>query len=373
MSELYPLPPSIVINHDSPWYQWIIDLIENAVAGVSSPTVNADDFDSVQAAIDFAETVDGLTFVSLNGKSHTVTTPVRIKNNVVLFNGKIVYNTAQAGEAIVYIGNPLGGDLTRPAGAIGVYVSTNSQAVGVVGFRMDTLVRSCFFKDCFASMTYTLDGGGIDTLNHVGFEIVSTTTADATGGGVGAYQNLIEGCTALSTWAGFRIYTRGLRAGAIADAQANGNQIKSCRAYGCCHSAVVLGAGAQENTVDVRADTFDVSNSQSVLVVEIDGARYNNITVWEEVGTVAAGEQHTVKYLASDALYNYIEYHTQNSGTGGINVDDEIFTIDGIVSKNIHKMVGMGQLSSNGGEVVNVHHYTSTVLGNPIVQEIRDK
>lgn len=322
-----------------------------------------DDTDAIQEAINNAHTAalltSSMTVVSLGGKKYLTTSPLQIKDKVLLTNGTIVNNSLTDDQAIIYMGNPEGGGLVRPAGITDVRVETTSTASGAVGFRMDSLVRSSWFKNCFANMNEASDG----SRGHIGFEIISTTIANATGGGVGAYQNLIENCTGMNCYSAFRIKTRGTDAEAKADPQANGNRITDCNAYSCYHSALIIGYGGNENICrGLRADTFDVGTSTDIAVVDVYG-NYNYAEIHEEVGSISSGTQYTVRFR-TDAIYNHVDYSTQNIVTSAT-IDDNS------VPKNTSKFVN--RLDYYGGEMSCIDHYTYTAIGTSVTQDIRHK
>ena len=325
-----------------------------------------DDTVAIQAAIAAAYLMSGMTVIDLEGLVYGVTANVNIKSNTILANGKLIYSGTTVDEAVVSMGDPDGGDvpldtIVRPGGCENVRVKVTSTTNGITGFRFDTLVRSSWFKGCYAEMNEDTPS----TRGQKGFEIVSTTILNATFS-VGCYENLIHGCTAYNAKHGYMIRTRGTDAEAKVDPQANANYILTCFAYACKTSAVTLYHGAQDNIIDIRADNFvsQIGLGTTINVVDCEG-NYNQIKIQEELG-VKADTQYVVRYGA-DSAYNHTKFHTQGIGTGV--VDDSAITG---VSKNIVEQIGLGGLSSTGGQMMSVHHYTADVIPLSVTQEVRD-
>jgi len=310
---------------------------------------------AIDAASAFAAAQGGAIIpVTLAGRRYRTTRTIEIKPWVVLSHGAIVNDLAGVDEAILRLGSP-GGPLVRPGGIEGVLVQTRSPNPGVTGFRIDSLVRSSWIRDCMAVMAPAIKEH-VDVARHVGFEIVSNPSNGGASGPAGAYQNLIDGCTALSAWAGFRVHTR--RSPNGPNNEANANRIVNCNAYSCTHAAVILGPGAVDNVVDVRADGFYRTGTNDVEVLSIlENARDNVVTISEEVGDISLSlpkgtpsSQHTV-HLSEGASYNVVRYSTQNDGhdrdrTPATCKDQA--TAKGIVTKNLVQQPA--RLSSMGGQ-----------------------
>lgn len=297
----------------------------------------------------------GITEIDLGGYVYAVDGHLIIKNRVVLVNGTISDNATSAGESVIRIGVPTGGSLTRPAGCDNIYVITTSPNEGVCGFRIDTLVRSSWFKNCIAFMNAST------TRTQNAFEIVSTTIANATTGGVGAYQNLIEGCTGINaTWA-CRLYTRGTLVEILAQGpQSSGNKV-DIRAFSCYRGALDM-YGAQENDCVVRADTFVPQGVGSRIdVVNVDGS-YNKVKFVEEIGS-RAETQYSVR-LGEFAIYNEVEGSTQNIVTGFL---DDTSSPVGKRPKNIVKQTGSGLLSRMGGRSDTITARKETPAGSTTI------
>lgn len=272
-----------------------------------------DDATAIGNAITAAAAVGGICAVDLAGASYAVSTSINIPTNVVLQNGKLVYTGNTANTAVVQIGITGGGTLVRPGGARNILVTTSSTAAGLVGFRMDSLVRSSFFQDCFASMNEDTAG----TRGQVGFELIAERTA--TSPNTGCYENEITDCTAFNCNIGFRLKTRGTGAQQLADPQANANVIRG-KAYACVRSALVIEEGAIENNIQIRADTFVTQTGlgTTIYVAEILGSQ-NTVYLDEEIGS-RADTQYSIR-LGPDSFWNNIEYKTQNVVTGKLKND----------------------------------------------------
>lgn len=323
----------------------------------------ADDAAAIQAAIDYAATrADGgsLTRVTLAGGRYRITRGVNIKNRVILADGYLLHTGSEPDEAVVQMGVPSGETLVRYSGAENVYVKTTSTAAGITGFRIDTRVRSSFFKSCFAEMN---EGDAVSGRHQVGFEIISST-ATHTGGRPGAYQNYLDGNTAYNAHIGFRLRTRGSDAEAKADAEANANYLTNCFAYSCYRSALQIGLGAQENHVSVRADTFVAQHGQgtAIYVVEILGS-VNEVDLNEEIGG-RADTQYSIRF-GPDAINNVVRYHTEQV------VTDVVLDEAPGVSKNL--AIQKNRLGAPQGQTVNVHHYTRVPVEPLTSDEVRDE
>jgi hypothetical protein len=307
------------------------------------------DAGAINAAIRFAAELGGLAEVNGGGFTYLVEDPaqdivVRVLNRVVLRNLKLRHIGEVDYQAVVGMGHPDGGNLTRPGGIENVYVKTTSRAKGVAGFRLDTLVRSSWIRTSIAEMNEDTEG----TRGHTGFEIVSTRINAAKKGYVGTYENTIDGTTALNAKYCYRLYSRGTMAEAIADAQVTGNRIVgSC--YASVTSAAVLDYGSQENDVRIRADTFVGQNGRgtSIFVVDVKGAK-NRVVIDEEIGA-RADTQYTVRF-SPEAKYNRVEYHTQQVVTG------QVLDLASDVTKNL--AVNIGQIVPTEGRIVNVGYYS---------------
>lgn len=293
---------------------------------------------ALQSLIDSVSALStGETEIDLGGYTYAINGTLSVKNRVWLVNGTIDDNDVTAGNSVILIGNPLGGSLCRPAGCRNIYLKTSSTAAPVAGFRIDTLVRSSGIENCIAEMNAT------STREQNGFEITSTTIAEATAGGVGAYQNWIEDCTAINAYWAARVYTRGTKSQALADPQANGNRI-DIRAFSCYRGAVDFGYGAQENIFEMRADTFVTQVAPARIdIINLDGS-FNYGNAVEEIGS-RAPTQYSVR-IGDEAIYNDISVSTQNIVSGLI---DESSSPIGKRAKNIIKQTGSALISSATG------------------------
>lgn len=316
-----------------------------------------DDYTAIMRAISVAQQKGGLVYVDLRGRRYASATGVVIPTNVVLTNGEVIYTGNTADTAVIQAGVTGGGPLTRPAGAENLKASTTSTATGITGFRFEGLVRSSWFRNCFASMNE--DGTG--TRGHVGYEIIADTIANATDGLTGAYQNEIKGCTAYNAHTAVRIKTRGNTATQLSDPQANANRV-DVWAYACIARALVIEEGALENHVRVRADSFVTQTGEGTTIYVADiGGQFNDVVLDEEIGP-RADTQYSVR-LRADAAYNVIDYHSQNVVTARV-------LNQATGHRNILRWRRPTQ--NLGGNLAGSHHYTLTAISASANQEIRD-
>lgn len=336
----------------------------------AEPGATTDATSVIQARIDYASALatggTGFRVVSGGGKRYLASSPIRIKPYVVLRDITIVNNTVGADEAIVYVGDPAGGGLVRTAGAYNVRVETSSTSVGAVGFRIVGLVRGATFRDCYAAMNASVVGG-VEQYEQVGYEILAPAQDELLSGGGGTYGNLIDHCFAYGGHTGFRIKTNLESDGVSWTPEANANYLKNCVAYSCYHGALSI-VRSQDNRCEVRADTFNTTVND-LAVVTLDDANYNSVDVAEEVGTLASGTQYVVRFV-NDCRYNEIEYHTQNAPSASNIVDDSLLDA-GADGKNWTRM--RNRTIQSGGEMETVSHYTATVVGTSVTQEVRDR
>jgi len=316
----------------------------------------ADDTAAIQAAIDYAVTLGGLCFVDLCGDVYAVASTVQVKQNVILQNGKLIYTGSTANAAIVSIGTGTS-TLIRPAGVQDVYVSTASTASGLCGIRMNGLVRNSWIKNCVAEMNEATNG----SRQQYGFEISSerlVTTSNA-----GAYQNAITDCVGINCYSAFRLYTQGTAAEQLADPQSNANRISGW-AFSCVRSAIIVEEGASENEIDIRADTFVTQTGlgTTIYVGDVRGL-YNRIILDEEVGT-RADTQYTL-YLATNAAFNQIKYHTQNVVTARMLNNS---------TTNRNTVEWLRPNTNLGAAIITHSHYTqATAVASGATNDIRDQ
>lgn len=332
--------------------------VERSVMERLSDTFSADDYRTVQHAIDAAALRPGLTMVSLSGRSHRVDGPLIVKPDVVLYNGEIVCDTLEPGEAIISMGSERGVWLTRVAGIQNVRVKTKSTTPTITGFRIDNYVRGGWIRDCVAEM----NGDTEQARHHIGFEILATTIAGSDR--AGTYQCEISGCLAMFATDGFSLDTRGPEA--QTDPQANANWLFNNRAFSCRRRALYIGHGARENIVWMRADTWPkLKNPNAVVeVVRIEG-RANQVHLFEEVGSVAQ-TQYTYVF-GPTSQYNRIDFTTQQVVTAIGRHEAQG------VSKNVARQHAQAMLKNFGGEPSLISYYTSDPIPKRADQLIRHK
>lgn len=321
-----------------------------------------DDLTAIQAAIDYANSLDGISVVEGNGGVSLVSGMVDVKNEVVYANSSLLYSAVGGNIAIVNMGDANGDTLIRPAGIENVHVEVTSTTTGLVGFRINNYVRSSWIKNCTAKMLGAADASNF----HIGFEIVANRIAVTTN--AGTYQNVIDTCTAFFASTGFRIRTAGTTLEAEGDPQANGNYLKNCFVYSGRQKALDLSYGAQENICEVRADTFvdQIALGTTIQVANVDG-RYNKVHLIEEIG--ARGDTQYSVRIGGTAIYNEIEYSTQNVVTAKV---DESSTVQGRRAKNIIRQIGSGLISNGrpGSEAIVNHYFTLAAAQTQSLQEI---
>lgn len=325
---------------------FITTLYGSLSVGLFGAVPGSDSGAFIQDAIDFANGMDGITGVSLDGIEYESSIPINVKNGVILHQGRILYTGSGSDLAIISMGTPSGDNLVRNSGIVDVRAKvplSNITSTGLVGFQINNYVRSSWIKTCAAEMNGDLN----NIRNHVGFEILANRIAASSN--AGTYQNTIRDCLALFANTGYRIATAGTPAEAIADPQANGNYLRRCAAYSCRERALLLDHGSQENICEIRADAFPnaVGLGTTVNVVDVEG-RYNEVHCVEEVGTIA-DTQYTVR-LGDEAIYNQISASTQQVVTGFL--DDSVIA-DGKRAKNIVRQTGPALINKgrSGGVV----------------------
>lgn len=320
---------------DPRWY--------GAVAGTSTDSLAA-----IQKAITTANLRGGRCYVDGGGELYRITDELFIKTNAVLVNCTIDFAPTANDKIAVNIARQDGSELVRVGGCENVVVTTTSTQTGLVGFNFGHLARACFINTCRAIMN---NGPEADDREHIGFSIYGVRADLATS--TGAYQNTMLQCSAYDCKTGYRLDTAGYGDPGYAP-EANGNKIIACSAYSCLTRAVYIGEGAQDNHVQVRADTFYDSTGlgTTVTVAEIRGS-YNRVELDEEIGT-RGDTQYTVSFEGDNPRYNLVEYLTQNTVTAVVN--------DATTGSAVGKNRALDKVNKNlpdGGDLFAVSGYHS--------------
>lgn len=317
-----------------------------------------DDTTAIQAAIDAAAGFGARTLVDLCGHSYKTTDELFIKTNTVLVNGSIVFAATADNKVAINIGTQTGAYLVRVGGVENVVITTTSTNTGLRGINFGHLARGCFVNKCYVSM----NNGNPATVDRVHYGIsFYGVKPDLVVTGAGAYGNFVSESFVYDAKHAYYLQTNGYGLSGW-QPEMNANFISQCDAYSCVSSAVYVGEGAQENEIDVRADTFvSQTGLGTTLSVCIVRGSYNLIRIREEVG-VRADTQYTVAYAGDNARYNTVEYSTQQSVTANI--------YDGLtgsaVGKNVTRDIGRpNQLI--GGDTLTVTGYLSASAGTNLV------
>lgn len=313
-------------------------------SSTANPATNATAINNaITAAHVFAG--NGQVVVTLSGRRYTTSAPILLKDRVELYNGALVNNSLAAetgtypnggwapAESVVVIGDSaLGGTATirRPAGIRAVRMSVGtSTAIGVSCVRIETFARGCYLRDCVTECISSASSGGFtDTYQQRGIELIVTNPADTAS--TGLYQTIIDGVHCLGGWAAARLSMRGAAptatAGVLAkqssldSAECNANWLRIV-ASGQSTYGVIFDAGANDNYLDLRADTWD-RNSKIHVVVYCPGGRGNFGIVREEVGAavgdnVTPTTQYTVRET-NGGFNNEFVYTTQQVVTAAV-------------------------------------------------------
>jgi len=309
-----------------------------------------DDTSAIQAAIDAANASGARTVVSLGGDSYLVADELFIKTNVVLKDGTIIFQPTAGTKTAINIGTRTGSYLVRVGGVENVVVdASGSTQDDITGFNMGHVARACFVSKCRAIMNNGLPP--TTDRNHIGFSIQGVRPDLATS--AGAYQNTFDSCSAYACRTAYYLDTDGFGETGWAP-ESNGNFITNCAAYSCYTSAVYLGEGAQENHVQVRADTFgsQIGQGTTIKVVDVKGS-FNSVEVAEEIGA-RADTQYTAYVSGSNARYNTIKYSTQQVVTAAY----EDATTGSSVGKNVGINITRSQ-DIGGSDTFTVSGYAS--------------
>jgi hypothetical protein len=333
--------------------QAVSPLDYGAVAdGISDDTV------AIQTAIDAAAAFGARTLVDLCGHSYKTTNELFIKTNIVLVNGTIVFAPTTNDKIAINIGTQDGAYLVRVGGIENVVVTTTSTNTGLRGINFGHLARGCFANKCYVSMNNG-DPAVVDR-QHTGISFYGVKS-DLVTAGAGAYGNTVFECYVLEAKHAYYLDTAGYGLSGW-DPQMNANFITDCNAYSCVSSAVYVGEGAQENEIDLRADTFvSQTGLGTTLSVCIVRGSYNFIRIHEEIGS-RADTQYTVAYAGDNARYNTVEYSTQQIVTAAV--------YDGLtgsaVGKNITRDIGRPN-AVVGGDTLTVTGYLSVAAGTNLI------
>lgn len=315
-----------------------------------------DDTSSLQAAIDYAATLPGRTCVSLSGLECRTTDEIFLYTNVVLKDGNILFDPSANDKFAVNIGWQDGRALVRVAGVVNVEVEVQSGNVrtGLAAFNFGHGARACFIHASRAKME---TGPAASNKGHFGFSFygIRDDLVIASGGVNGAYQNTISQCAVYAADIAYRLDTDGF--GEVGfKAQMNANSIKQCSAYACTTSALMVGEGAQENDIDVRADTFisSIGLGTTVTVCEVRGS-FNNIVCQEEIGS-RGDTQYTVAFNGSNPRYNTVKYSTQQVVTSDVFFNESGSSVGKNVATNICRPINV-----NGNDVFCVSGYSAVL------------
>lgn len=290
----------------------------------------------VQNALDYAGSFGFPKIVHCGDQD--VTTTVTVPQNVHFTTGRVTYDGVDTDIPIVKMGdNAAGTTLTRTAKISFIRAKDESGLAGIVGFQIGNYVRTSSIENCVAEMSEPVD----QSLGQVGFEIASWYIGAPGITNTGTYGNTIKSCLALFAHTGFRARTFGTKANELSGPQANGNWILDCHAFSCRARALHLSYGAQENIVDIRADTFpsQIGLGTRIDVIAVDG-RYNKVHLVEEIGP-RADTQYSVM-IGDEAIYNEIDFSTQQIVTGAI---DDSLSPAGKRAKNIIRQTGTALIS----------------------------
>jgi hypothetical protein len=312
-----------------------------------------DDTAAIQAAIDAASGRTGRCVVELGGSAYRTTDEIFIKKDSVLSNGTILFDPAVNDKFAINIGKQDGTLFVRVGGVSNVVVDASSSIkTGLVGFNIAHWARACFINNCRAVMNV---GSPPTDRGAIGFSFYGIRADLA--GSAGAYQNVVSGCSAYACKTAYRLDTAGYGETGFKP-EMNGNIIRDCAAYACRTHAVLLGEGAQDNIINVRADTFqsDIGNGTTLSVVKVRGS-YNYVNISEEVGS-RADTQYTVRFEGTNPRYNHVDYMTQQV------VTEAIFdNTSGIgVGKNTARFAQRDS-QPDGGQIFTVSGYESVVAG----------
>ena len=320
----------------------------------------SDDTTAIQDAIDAAAAFGARTLVDLCGHSYKTTDELFIKTNTVLVNGTIVFAATSNDKVAINIGTQDGEYLVRVGGVENVVITTTSTNTGLRGINFGQLARGCFVNKCYVSMKNG-DPAVVDRV-HYGISFFGVKP-DLVVTGAGTYGNSVSECYVYDAKYAYYLQTDGYGLSGWAP-EMNANFISNCNAYACISSAVYVGEGAQDNQIDVRADTFvsqiGLGTSLSVCIVR---GSYNLIRISEEVGA-RADVQYTVAYAGDNARYNTVEFATQQVVTAAV--------YDGLtgsaVGKNVTRNVGR-PTSVIGGDTLTVTGYLSASAGTNLIYD----
>lgn len=321
-----------------------------------------DDTAAIAAAIAFAGSLEARVPVDLGGRRFRTTAELFLLSDVVLENGTLVFDPYCNDFAAINLGWRDGRRLVRRATVENVSVdASQSLRAGLRGFNFGHMARACFVSSCHAIMN---NGPQRSGRRHIGFSFFGHR-ADTVAKGTGGYQNTLIGCSGYNCDTAFFLDTEGYGQSGYAP-EMNGNRILSGAAYSCARSAVYLGHGAQENTVELRADTFIPQNGTgaTIAVADILGS-YNRLSIEEEIGA-RADTQYTIRLSGPNARYNRIEYSTQQVVTAAVR--DE--TYGSAAGKNV--VTDMGRPGSiTGGDTFAVSgHARATGAGSAVHDRI---
>lgn len=318
-----------------------------------------DDTAAIQAAIDAANARDGRCEVNLSGDKYRVTDELFIYTDVVLKDGTLNFDASTNDKACINIGKQDGSILVRVGGCDNVVVETSSTNTGLIAFNYGHGARACFINNCRAVM----NSGNPVTVdrNHIGFSFYGVKADLATI--PGAYQNTMINCSAYACKTAYRLDTDGFGLSGYAP-EMNGNTITACAAYSCYTNALYIGEGAQENTIQIRADTFvsQIGGGTTIRVAEIRGS-FNTVNIEEEIGT-RGDTQYSVSFAGANPVYNYVRYKTQQIVT-----DDVEDTTTGVaVGKNVAENIGR-PITVDGGYTFAISGQVSAGAGTTSIYD----
>lgn len=313
-----------------------------------------DDTVAIQAAIDAAASRVSRCVVDLGGLVYRTTDEIFLKNRVVLQDGTIEFDPAAGDKAALNLGTRDGAYLVRAAGIQNVLVRTSSTEVDLMGFNIGHWGRANFINNCRAEMN---SGNPVTTdRRHIGFSMYGVK-ADLVTGATGGYQNNITECSAYGCKIAYRLDTAGYGLSGF-KSEMNGNKVIACNAYACYTNAIYVGEGAQDNEIDVRADTFvsQLGGGTTINIVEVRGG-WNLIRINEEIGQ-RADTQYLIAIVGGNPRYNLVEYQSQGIFTGVLNDA----TTGSAVGKNLIRS-NKGKSRQSGNDIFTVSGFYSMSAG----------